>query len=136
MGYGQYERDFVMERDRRNFIKNNIVKGYNINYVNETIMRQQEEALEQEDAMAIIERLEREKAEDEALKQAEIAELLAQQEMYTEENYNPHTGSYSGSYGKGKITEDNRSQIESILQEKKDEFFSMLENETSKQGNT
>lgn len=86
--------------------------------------------LTEEQAMAandIIARLEREAAEDEAKKQAEIAAAMAQNEAGFDSDFNATTGSYSGAYGAGGVMDEYADQIGSILGEKDDYLKKMIE---------
>ncbi len=125
MVYGMvyFERDLIAERNKKAEIKKSVIKRWNVNYVDQEALRQKEEEEEKlREAQEIFERLEREKAADEAEKQAEIkkayldAELDAQK--WLDDNYNETTGSFSGMYGQGKVDEVNKDQIAMILNEK------------------
>ena len=88
------------------------------------------ESLTEEQAQAandIIARLEREAAEDEAKKQAEIAAAMAASEATFENGYNETTGSFSGAYGSGGMMDEYADQIGSILGEKDDYLKKMIE---------
>lgn len=79
----------------------------------------------------IFKRLQREAAEDEAAKGAEwIAKLTAEQNGVSQELdeslYNASTGSYSGTYGKGEISDATKEQAANILGKKDDDFMKMI----------
>lgn len=137
-----YERDLIAERDEKIKLRSAVIKWWQVNYIDsDELARQEEEAerlrLEEEQlkaeedealklALEISARLEAEAAEDEAKKQAEIAEALASVDNH-EADFNASTGSYSGGYGKNvTLDEDGLSQVDSILNEKKDMFDDLL----------
>ena len=75
------------------------------------------------EAQEIFERLEREKAEDEAKKQAEIDQAYIEAELNDlvremDATYNATTGSYSGTYGQGEVDTVTQDQFQMILNEK------------------
>jgi len=136
-----YERDLIAERDAEAKIRRNVIKSWNVRFVDadpdpstvvdvnaEPVAEEPELTPEQEEAIRnaneIFARLEAEKAADEAVKAAEIAAALAEQEemaarlVADESDYNATTGSYSGAYGKGEISDDTMTQAASILGEK------------------
>lgn len=133
-----YDKDLIAERDHKAKIMNSVIKFWQVNYLDrETIMQLEEEKLKAAEAAAnnetlklaleVSARLEREAAEDEAIKQAEIAAALASVEA--EQNFNATTGSYSGSYGKNVcLDEEKLNQVDSILNEKNDYIKSLFEN--------
>lgn len=114
-----FERDLIAELNRKAEIKRSVVKRWNVNYIDpEELKRQEEEAK----AMAIFNRLESEKAEDEAKKQEEIQQAYLDAEEATrkwmDDNYNESTGSFSGMYGQGDMDEVTKDQVDLILHEK------------------
>lgn len=114
-----FERDLIAEKNRRAEIKSSVIKRWNVNYIDlETLKRQEEESK----AMEIFNRLESEKAEDEAKKQAEINQAYLDAEEATrkwmDENYNESTGSFSGMYGQGDMDDVTKDQVDLILHEK------------------
>ena len=133
-----YDKDLIAERDHKAKIMNSVIKFWQVNYLDrETIMQLEEEKLKAAEAAAnnetlklaleVSARLEREAAEDEAIKQAEIVAALASVEA--EQNFNATTGSYSGSYGKNVcLDEEKLNQVDSILNEKNDYIKSLFEN--------
>ncbi len=131
LGKPVYERDLVAERNQREKLKRDIIKNYNVNYIDADAIRRQEEEKKRQEALEIINRLENEKAEDEAKKQEEIVQAMLEQVHLkpTGADYNRTTGSYSGTYGKGKVSEEHRDQIDGILSEKEKAFREMLEKE-------
>ena len=74
-------------------------------------------------AQDIIDRLNREAAQDEAIKQMEIEAVKASMEN----TFNATTGANSGLYGATGADADHKSQIDAILAEKDDAFQSMLD---------
>ena len=74
-------------------------------------------------AQDIIDRLNREAAQDEAIKQMEIEAVKASMEN----TFNATTGANSGLYGTAGADAEHKSQIDSILAEKDDAFQSMLD---------
>ena len=74
-------------------------------------------------AQEIIDRLNREAAEDEARKQQEIE----QARLAAQANFNESTGSYSGSYGAGGADGVHKAQIDAILAEKDDALRDLIE---------
>ncbi len=96
---------------------------------------QEELSEEQLEAIAraneIFNRLESEKAADDAVKAAEIAAAYAAQEAAEaggdmDSMYNAATNSYSGAYGTGPVDEDTASQAASILSEKNDAMADLI----------
>lgn len=103
-------KDLIDEKNQREELKRSIVKAWNVNYIDaETLKKQQE-------AECVIQRLDAEKAQDEATKQAEIDK--AYEEANRQEDYNKTTGSYSGAYGRGQVDDVTKGQIDLILHEK------------------
>lgn len=120
-------KDLIDERNQQEQMKKSIIKFWNVNYIDlETLLRMKEEE-DLKTAQEIVNRLESEKAADDAEKEAEIQR--AKEEAMLAESYNPTTGSYSGAYGMCEVDEVNREQIDKILQEKNVAFKEMLEKE-------
>ena len=91
----------------------------------EELTEEQKALIEQ--ANEVFARLEAEKAADEAIKQAEIdAAYAAANGGVTDADYNAATGSYSGAYGKGEVSDETKDLAASILAEKGDAFSDML----------
>lgn len=110
--------DLIDERNKREKMKNSIVKFWNVNYVDaETLKLQQ---AEEEAARA--------KALEEAEKAAELNRAY-EEESYRREDYNATTGSYSGHYGQGAVDEVTKGQIDKILQEKDVILRSLIQGE-------
>ena len=136
-------KDLIEERDKKDKMKHSIVKWWNVHYMtpeeltaeqareDESDMRQASHAPYPEQthagnmsdssaaenlhaAQEIIDRLNREAAEDEARKQQEIE----QARLAAEANFNETTGSFSGTYGVNGVKEKHREQIDAILAEK------------------
>lgn len=78
---------------------------------------------EEETAQEIIDRLNREAAEDEARKQAEID----QARLAAEANYNETTGAYSGEYGASGASGEHKEKIDAILAEKDDALRDLIQ---------
>ncbi|MDD7641885.1 MAG: hypothetical protein PUK75_05325 [bacterium] len=74
-------------------------------------------------AQEIIDRLNREAAEDEARKQQEIEEAR----RTAEANFNETTGAYSGAYGADGIQDKHKEQIDAILAEKDDALRDLIQ---------
>lgn len=141
-----YERDLIAERDRKLKMQKTVVKWWDVKYVTEDEAEEEVKEVLKNDkqeethvinaaeeypglteeqmnaAQEIIDRLNREAAQDEAMKQAEIEAAR----IAAEEGYNPTTGSYSGLYGSGHVDEENLEQIGSILGEKEADFMRMM----------
>lgn len=126
-----YNKDLIAERDHKSKITHSIIKCWQVNYLDrETILRLEEEkqkAKEDDEALKLAaeinERLAREAAIDEAIKQAEI------QAAFAEADFNSTTGSYSGAYGKNiSLDDDKRNQVDNILNEKDNYIKNLFEN--------
>lgn len=119
--------DRIDERNFREKIKKSIIKSWNIHYMTkEDLERKQQEEEDLKKAQEIMDRLNNEAAQDEAVKQKEIEELLHQQEL--EKAYNRKTKSYSGEYGKQKIADEvAKEQVDKILAEKDEEFLRTIQ---------
>ena len=114
-----FERDIIAELNKKAEMKKSVIKRWNVVYVDpEEEARRAEETM----AMEIYERLERERLEDEAKKQAEIDQAYLEAEEATrkwmDDNYNEATGSFSGMYGQGEVDEVTKDQVDLILHEK------------------
>ncbi len=140
-----YDKDLIAERDHKAKIMNSVIKFWQVNYLDrETLMQQEKEknitnkAINSSDvsakddeslklALEVSARLQREAAEDEAIKQAEIVAALAAAE--NADKFNATTGSYSGAYGMNvNLDEEKLNQVDSILNEKNDYIKSLFEN--------
>lgn len=126
-----YERDLIAERDEKNRLDSSVVKWWRVNYIDHIMMEQlkeEERRLKEEDeamklALEVTARLEAEAAEDEAIKQAEIARVLAETQAVEEAEFNATTGTFSGRYGKNvTLDEEGMNQVESILNQKKSDI--------------
>lgn len=120
-----FGRDLIAEKNRKEEIKRSVIKRWNVNYIDSEALRRQEEAKRKEEeaiAMEIFNRLESEKAADEAKKQAEIDQAYLDAEEATrkwmDDNYNETTGSFSGMYGQGDVDDVTKDQVAMILNEK------------------
>ena len=65
----------------------------------------------------MLDRLEQEKAKDDARKKEEITQAY-QEARLMENAYNATTGSYSGMYGQGEVDYVTKDQVQMILNEK------------------
>ena len=130
-------KDLIAERDKKEKMQHSIIKWWNVHYMTpeELTEEQVKEAAPEmpaadlqaadtlDAAQDIIDRLNREAAEDEARKQLEIE----QARIAAESNFNEATGAYSGSYGAGYVDKRHREQIDSILAEKDEALRDLIE---------
>ncbi len=100
--------DLIDERNKREKMKNSIVKFWNVNYVDAETLKMQQQAEEE---------AERAKALEDAEKAAEMNKAY-KHASHRRYDYNPTTGAYSGQYGQGEVDEVTKGQIDKILQEK------------------
>lgn len=122
-----YKRDLIAERDEKIRLYNSVIKWWRVKYIDlETRKKIQKEEESYKLALEVAARLEAEAAEDEAIKQAEIAKVMAQAEE-DEKHYNPTTGTYSGRYGKNvTLDEKGLNKVEKILSQKENEIQDLL----------
>lgn len=136
-----FGRDLIAEKNKRESIKSSVIKYWNVNYFDPAEEKRLEEEAKMKEAQGIINRLEKEAAEDQAKKQAEIDQAYIEAELndlvremdrahnkdkiynteqfdYTDKTYNATTGSYSGTYGQGKVDNVTQDQVAMILNEK------------------
>ena len=118
-----FGRDLIAEKNKRESIKSSVIKRWNVNYYDPNDKARLEEEERMRAAQEIYERLEREKAEDEAKKQAEIDQAYIEAELNDlvremDRTYNATTGSYSGTYGQGDVDTVTQDQVAMILNEK------------------
>lgn len=126
--------DMIDKRDKRDRIARSVIKSWNVHYITEAELQvrqaQEEERLRQEEAERVgnvLARLKEEAEADEAAKQAEIQELLDQQER-DRANFNATTNSRSGEYGTRKVEDETTlAQINAILGEKEEAFEQQLQ---------
>ena len=126
-------KDLIAERDRKEKMKHSIVKWWNVHYMTPEELSEEQakevssagaQASEDDDAaQEIIDRLNREAAEDEARKQKEIEQVR----LEAEANFNATTGAYSGAYGSDGIDQKHEEQIHSILAEKDEALRNLIE---------
>ena len=146
-------KDLIAERDKKEKMKHSIVKWWNVHYMTpeELTEEQAREAVsvspsqtlgcsvplhgdaqnihssagvaEMDAAQEIIDRLNREAAEDEARKQREIE----QARRAAEANFNETTGAYSGAYGADGVDGAHKEQIDAILSEKDDALRDLIQ---------
>jgi len=133
-----FGRDLIAEKNKRESIKSSVIKYWNVNYFDPAAQQRLEEEAKLREAQEIIDRLAREAAEDEAKKQAEIDQAYIEAELndlvrevdrtynldamnetfHSDKDYNATTGSYSGTYGQGKVDNVTQDQVAMILNEK------------------
>ena len=118
-----FGRDLIAEKNKRESIKSSVIKYWNVNYFDPNDQKRLEEEARAREAQEVFERLEREKAEDEAKKQAEIDQAYIEAELNDlvremDATYNATTGSYSGTYGQGEVDTVTQDQVQMILNEK------------------
>lgn len=140
-----YEKDLLAIEYENKRLHRSLIKFWNVNYIdpNAEEMAKEAELAAQEEldkqaaaeeelrlAQEIFERLEREKAADEAEKQAEIAAAMAEasgEVEITDSDYNATTGSYSGAYGKGPVDDSTLDQAAAILKERENAMQSLFD---------
>ena len=128
-------KDLIDERNKKEKMQNSILKWWNVHYMTPEELEEEQEKehdpsvtgagsqdREEHDAKEIMENLERAAKEREAEKQREIEAAV----MEAEENFNPLTGSYSGSYGSGGVDSEHEDQIAAILTEKDDALRDLI----------
>ena len=135
-----FGRDLIAEKNKRERIKSSVIKYWNVNYFDPAEEKRLEEEARMQEAQGVIERLEKEAAEDQAKKQAEIDQAYIEAELndlmremdrahnmgnicheevhQPDRTYNATTGSYSGTYGQGKVDNVTKDQVAMILNEK------------------
>ena len=122
-----FERDLIAELNKKRDIKKSVIKRWNVRYIDPEEQKRQEEEAK---AMEIFERLDRERLEDEAKKQAEIEQAYLDAEEATrkwmDDNYNETTGSFSGMYGQGDVDDVTKDQVDLILHEKETALKGMI----------
>ena len=74
----------------------------------------------------IFRRLQREAEEDDMAKKREWEEKIMA-DSNRDPNYNASTGSYSGTYGQGEVSDETRAQADAILNMKKSELQSIID---------
>ena len=114
-----FGRDLIAEKNKKAEMKSSVIKRWNVRFIDPEEERRKEEEVK---AMEIFNRLESEKAADEAKKQAEINQAYLDAEEATrkwmDDNYNETTGSFSGMYGQGDVDDVTKDQVDMILHEK------------------
>ena len=134
-------KDLIDERNRKEKMQNSILKWWNVHYMTPEELEEEQEkehdpsvtgtkhqsdSTEAQDAhnpQEIMEHLEQAAKEQEAKKQQEIEAAMKEHR----ENYNPLTGSYSGSYGSSGVDSEHEDQIAAILTEKEDALRNLIE---------
>ena len=145
-------KDLIAERDKKEKMKHSVVKWWNVHYMTPEELTEEQAREEADDrpqtmssfgpvysateqmpsdvgahekdaAQEIIDRLNREAAEDEARKQQEIE----QARKIAEANFNEKTGAYSGAYGSEGMDREHKEQIDSILSEKDDALRDLIQ---------
>lgn len=142
-------QDSIDIRNYRNELKNSIVKRSRVNYivdekeilVDETTDPTKMQGVEENElefsnvdpevlseAEEIYMRLQREAEADKNAKETEWIEKLTRENSteIDESMYNATTGSYSGAYGKGDISDATKEQAANILGKKDEDFLAML----------
>ena len=136
-------KDLIAERDKKEKMKHSVVKWWNVHYMTPEELTEEQvreivpdtpqmknrsgpaqnfaentfseaETNKMNAAQEIIDRLNREAAEDEARKRQEIE----QARLVAEANFNEATGAYSGAYGANGADVMHKEQIDAILSEK------------------
>ena len=136
-------KDLIAERDKKEKMKHSVVKWWNVHYMTPEELSEEQareaavspsqalngsvpfydgvsniqpsaKAEEVDAAQEIIDRLNREAAEDEARKRQEIE----QARLVAEAGFNETTGAYSGAYGADGADVMHKEQIDAILSEK------------------
>ncbi len=125
-------KDIIDERNEKEQLRKSIIKFWNVKYVPVSAVRQTEEAAKEQES-GVPEGQEsagarQRDAEKEAAENA--CESGAQQGAAGQGRdrvFNAATGSYSGTYGQGEVSEVTRGQIDQILREKKDVIRELVE---------
>ena len=112
-----FGRDLIAEKNRKEHIKSRVIKYWNVNYVDPEEERRKAEEAKMNEVQDVLERLEQEKADDNARMQEEIEQAYLEAKM-KEKAYNATTGSYSGMYGQGEVDHVTNDQVQMILNEK------------------
>lgn len=112
-----FGRDLIAEKNKRESIKSSVIKYWNVNYCDPKDEQRMREAQE------ILDRLDREKEEDEARKRAEIDRAYMEAELnelvrQVDPTYNAATGAYSGVYGRCEVDAVTQDQVQMILNER------------------
>ena len=136
-------KDLIAERDKKEKMKHSVVKWWNVHYMTPEELTEEQvreivpdtpqmknrsgpaqnfaentvseaETNKMNAAQEIIDRLNREAAEDEARKRQEIE----QARLVAEAGFNETTGAYSGAYGADGADVMHKEQIDAILSEK------------------
>lgn len=136
-------KDLIDERNKKEKMQNSILKWWNVHYMTPEELEEEQEkehdpsvtgtghqsdspkeqGKDEHNPQEIMEGLEREAKELAAKKQQAIEAAV----MEAEENFNPLTGSYSGSYGSGGVDSEHEDQIAAILMEKEDALRNLIE---------
>ena len=141
-------KDLIDERNKKEKMQNSILKWWNVHYMTPEELEEEQEKeqdpsvtgtehqsgsaeIPKEDehhTQEIMEHLRQVEKEQEKKKQHEIEAAV----MEARENFNPLTGSYSGSYGAGGVDSEHEDQIAAILTEKEDALRSLIEHADEK----
>ncbi|MBR5566363.1 MAG: hypothetical protein IKW08_09430 [Roseburia sp.] len=118
-----FGRDLIAEKNKRENIKSSVIKYWNVNYFDPIAEQRLKDEENLKRAHVIIDRLDMEAAEDEAKKRAEIDHAYIEAELNdlvreVNKDYNSTTGSFSGTYGQGKVDTVTKDQVAMILNEK------------------
>lgn len=137
-------KDLIDERNKKEKMQNSILKWWNVHYMTPEELEEEQDKeqdpsvsgaerqsdpagpQEEHDAQEIMEHLKRAEQEREAEKKRAIEAAV----MEAEENYNPLTGAYSGSYGSGGADLEHEDQIAAILTEKEEALRDLISGQT------
>ncbi len=121
-GYGQNGmRDLIDERDRKAKMSRTLVKGYNVLYLTKEQAEELERKKEEERLEA--ERLETERMEAEQKAEKEKEEAAKPKDK---KKFNAATGSYSGEYGQGEVSDMAKRMLEELQSERNAIFDSVV----------
>ncbi|MCR4956212.1 MAG: hypothetical protein K6A30_05970 [Lachnospiraceae bacterium] len=136
--------DYIDVRNFKDDLKNSVVKRSRIRFVPNEEQQKEIEAANQEamepdvsnmdpDVLAtadeIFQRLQREAEEDNLAKQEEWTEKIAAENAKQDDSaYNATTGSYSGNYGKGAVSDETKDIASSILNRKSNDLEELIRN--------
>lgn len=108
-------RDLIDERNRREKLKNSIIKGYNVHYVTQEELARQKEEEEQKRQQEAAERLRLEEAAKKAALELERRREMEQRELL-EQAKMPPSSRYGTNETDNPVTKE---QINAILAEKR-----------------
>lgn len=108
-------KDIIDKRNEEERYRKSIIKYWNVNY-----LPQEGDGKMDGEAEGILGSLKAEAESKDAKMRDEIEKLREETELKDKGMYNAATGSYSGAYGQGEVSEVTKGQIDQILREKKD----------------